>query len=190
MARHSAVGFEAAAVTALAVIASANPSRRRRQRIATVRFGHPFAAVAVAGDDPGTHQRAGSPQHLAWPSHLLRLDHPAHQRRRPAEMTDPSAGRRLPLISSLVRIRVAVGEVESARRVLLPARGAHRRRASLASTDRGATCRCPAGAGGAGCPVRCPESSGSRCAFPLRSAGTRRWRCSFGPGRVRRCSSA
>lgn len=75
MARYSAVGFEAAAVTGLAVLLSAKVSRPGRRRTATVRFGHPFAVVAAAFDDPGTHQPSpfpstwnGLPVFSAWVS--------------------------------------------------------------------------------------------------------------------------
>src|SRR5712692_4257698 len=54
MARYSAVGFEAAAVTGLAVAMSARVSRPGRRRVATVRFAHPFAVVAAAFDDRQT----------------------------------------------------------------------------------------------------------------------------------------
>jgi hypothetical protein len=75
MARYSAVGFEAAAVTGLAVFTSARAPGSRRRRVATVRFAHPFAVVAVAFDDrrPGHDRRAGSVWHAlpvfsAWVS--------------------------------------------------------------------------------------------------------------------------
>jgi hypothetical protein len=48
MARYSRYGFEAAAVTAIAVQASAPPEGVAR--IAELRFGHPYAVVAVATD--------------------------------------------------------------------------------------------------------------------------------------------
>jgi len=50
-ARYSAVGFEAAAVTALGVRTAALVRRRGVMRTATVRFAHPYAVVAVAFDD-------------------------------------------------------------------------------------------------------------------------------------------
>ncbi len=64
MARYSAVGFEAAAVTGLAVAMSARVSRPGRRRVATVRFAHPFAVVAAAFDDRQT--RHASPVPSAW----------------------------------------------------------------------------------------------------------------------------
>ena len=45
VARYSRIGFEAAAVTAVMVLTAA--VAERRQRVATLRFGHPFAVVAV-----------------------------------------------------------------------------------------------------------------------------------------------
>jgi hypothetical protein len=64
MARYSAVGFEAAAVTGLAVLVSGKVSRPGRRRTATVRFAHPFAVVAAAFDDP--RARHPSPVPSAW----------------------------------------------------------------------------------------------------------------------------
>jgi len=64
MARYSAVGFEAAAVTGLAVLVSARVSRPGRRRTATVRFAHPFAVVAAAFDD--TRAYHASPVPSAW----------------------------------------------------------------------------------------------------------------------------
>ena len=49
MARYHQHGFEAAAVTAMAVRAMAAP-RPRRVRRATLRFGHPYVAIAVTSD--------------------------------------------------------------------------------------------------------------------------------------------
>lgn len=51
MARYDAVGFEAAAITALAVSVAQVVTRRGVQRVATVRFGHPFAVVAVGAQE-------------------------------------------------------------------------------------------------------------------------------------------
>ena len=64
-ARYSAVGFEAAAVTGLALAASAPQLRPGYRREATLRFGHPFAVVAVASDDLGVppSDRVSSPWH-------------------------------------------------------------------------------------------------------------------------------
>ncbi|HEY7325450.1 MAG TPA: hypothetical protein VH520_11560 [Streptosporangiaceae bacterium] len=54
MARYSRTGFEAAAVTGMAVLASARLPARHRH--AELRFGHPYAVVALVQD-------AGSPWH-------------------------------------------------------------------------------------------------------------------------------
>jgi hypothetical protein len=64
MARYSAVGFEAAAVTGLAVLVSAKVARPGRRRTATVRFAHPFAVAAAACDD--RQARHASPVPSAW----------------------------------------------------------------------------------------------------------------------------
>jgi hypothetical protein len=55
MARYSRTGFEAAAVTAMAGRAAMRSERERR--VAELRFGHPYAVVAVAG---GTGVAGGS----------------------------------------------------------------------------------------------------------------------------------
>jgi len=57
VARYSAVGFEAAAVTALAVGVSAG--RPGILRTATVRFAHPYAVVASVFDDDRAPESAG-----------------------------------------------------------------------------------------------------------------------------------
>jgi hypothetical protein len=61
VARYSRIGFEAAAVTAVMVLTSA--VAERRQRAATLRFGHPFAVVAVA---QGHGAWDGLPVFSAW----------------------------------------------------------------------------------------------------------------------------
>jgi hypothetical protein len=61
VARYSRIGFEAAAVTAVMVLTSA--VAERRQRAATLRFGHPFAVVAVAR---GHGAWDGLPVFSAW----------------------------------------------------------------------------------------------------------------------------
>lgn len=66
VARYSRTGFEAAAVTAFAIMTSLRAPSSGLRRIATVRFGHPFAVVAVALDarsDPGTHEIQYGPWH-------------------------------------------------------------------------------------------------------------------------------
>lgn len=62
-ASYSRTGFEAAAVTALAVALSMRAGRHGVIRIAELRFGHPFAVVAVAADDRhgGQRKRDGRP---------------------------------------------------------------------------------------------------------------------------------
>ncbi len=72
MARYTRVGFEAAAVTALAVLLSARGRRERLVRTAELRFGHPFAVVACTVDDPADwqtkpyHHWHGLPVFSAW----------------------------------------------------------------------------------------------------------------------------
>jgi hypothetical protein len=62
MARYTRTGFEAAAVTMFAAFESARLPARRR--VADLRFGHPFAVVAVAVDGPPEWQ--GLPVFSAW----------------------------------------------------------------------------------------------------------------------------
>lgn len=57
MARYTRVGFEAGAVTAMAVFLSARPSQRHR--VADLRFAHPYAVVAVAVDPALSDRRRG-----------------------------------------------------------------------------------------------------------------------------------
>jgi hypothetical protein len=74
MARYSRVGFEAAAVTSMAVALSLRAPSRGRLRTAELRFGHPFAVVAVAVDEEYDRQAAvtrsgpwhGLPVFSAW----------------------------------------------------------------------------------------------------------------------------
>ena len=53
MASYTRVGFEAAAVTALGVALAMRVPRQGLVRTAELRFGHPFAVVAVTADRPG-----------------------------------------------------------------------------------------------------------------------------------------
>jgi len=53
VARYHRVGFEAAAVTAIAMRTSAVIHEEGPLRVARLRFGHPYAAVAVARPTPG-----------------------------------------------------------------------------------------------------------------------------------------
>lgn len=62
MARYSRTGFEAAAVTGLAAFLVAHPARRRR--VAELRFGHPYAVVAVTVAEHGPWR--GLPVFSAW----------------------------------------------------------------------------------------------------------------------------
>jgi hypothetical protein len=67
VARYTAVGFEAAAVTAFAMAVSAPRRRPGVRRTATVRFGHPFAVVAVTVErDKGGSPWHGMPVFSAW----------------------------------------------------------------------------------------------------------------------------
>jgi hypothetical protein len=62
MARFSRTGFEAAAVTGLAVALALMAPRPARRRVADLRFAHPYAAVAVALDDAAARRgRPGDP---------------------------------------------------------------------------------------------------------------------------------
>ncbi len=66
VARYGRYGFEAAAVTAIAVrgaMVSRLPSRS-----ATLRFGHPYAVVAVVGGGRRRDPWAGVPVFAAWVS--------------------------------------------------------------------------------------------------------------------------
>jgi hypothetical protein len=65
VARYTAVGFEAAAVTGLAIATSAPQLRPGYRREATLHFGHPYAVVAVACNDRGVppRDRLSSPWH-------------------------------------------------------------------------------------------------------------------------------
>jgi hypothetical protein len=66
MARYDRTGFEAAAVTALAMLRSKVTSMSRMNRTVEVRFGHPFAVVAVTSDtrwDPATNEVRSGPWH-------------------------------------------------------------------------------------------------------------------------------
>jgi len=75
MARYTQTGFEAAAVTALAIPLSAVARKPGVRRTAELRFGHPFAVIAVAADNaqlPGRHRPEppspwhGLPVFSAW----------------------------------------------------------------------------------------------------------------------------
>ncbi|HTW09482.1 MAG TPA: hypothetical protein VME46_18390 [Acidimicrobiales bacterium] len=77
LARYTRFGFEAAAVTAMFAFASAiSASRPGVRRVAELRFGHPFAVVAVTVDenaDPGREPGPwhGLPVFSAWITETL-----------------------------------------------------------------------------------------------------------------------
>jgi hypothetical protein len=73
VARYDAVGFEAAAVTVLALSVSAPQLRPGRRREATLRFGHPFAVVAVAYEDQRIPHARQHAEPLARVAGLLRV---------------------------------------------------------------------------------------------------------------------
>jgi hypothetical protein len=83
VARYSAIGFEAAAVTGLAIAMSKPQTRPGLRREATLRFGHPFAVVAVAHDRRArSSDRERSPWHglpvfSAWVSEPAEAEPPA-----------------------------------------------------------------------------------------------------------------
>jgi hypothetical protein len=64
-ASYSRVGFEAGAVTAMAVMMSALAPRRGVLRVAELRFGHPYAVVAVTADED-TGSRRHPAGHGPW----------------------------------------------------------------------------------------------------------------------------
>lgn len=64
MARYSRVGFEAAAVTGMAVASAVLAPRQGLLRTADLRFGHPFAVVAVAVDSGG--RQPAEARHGPW----------------------------------------------------------------------------------------------------------------------------
>ena len=67
VARYDRVGFEAAAVSALAVALSARVPQRGVLRTAELRFGHPYAVVAVAVPHvTGPERRSPGPPGSAW----------------------------------------------------------------------------------------------------------------------------
>jgi hypothetical protein len=65
VARYTRVGFEAAAVTATMTLLSATVLRDGVRRTAELRFGHPYAVVAVAQDRRG-RPWDGVPVFSAW----------------------------------------------------------------------------------------------------------------------------
>jgi hypothetical protein len=65
VARYSRTGFEAAAVTGWAAAGAASVSRRGLLRTAELRFGHPFAVVAVTADH-GHRPWRPAPRRSPW----------------------------------------------------------------------------------------------------------------------------
>jgi hypothetical protein len=63
MARYSRTGFEAAAATAVAAALAMRVPRQGLVRTAELRFGHPYAAVAVTAGAGPWH---GLPVFSAW----------------------------------------------------------------------------------------------------------------------------
>ena len=63
MARYTRVGFEAGAVTAMAFVSMLTPGLRRT---AELRFGHPYAVIAVAADDSARRGIAASAWSGRW----------------------------------------------------------------------------------------------------------------------------
>lgn len=61
IARYTRLGFEAAAVTAMAIALSARPAGLLRS--GEIRFGHPYAVIAVAAADPDADRESGD----VWP---------------------------------------------------------------------------------------------------------------------------
>jgi hypothetical protein len=66
MARYSRTGFEAAAVTAVMAMSAVRAPRPGRRRAAELRFGHPYAVVAVAVDERRLGPWHGVPVFSAW----------------------------------------------------------------------------------------------------------------------------
>jgi len=69
MARYSRTGFEAAAVSGVAVAMAMRPAALGLVRTAELRFGHPYAVVAVTVDSPGRGDSGpwhGLPVFSAW----------------------------------------------------------------------------------------------------------------------------
>ena len=83
VARYGAVGFEAAAITHLAIRISKPRTRPGYRREATLRFGHPFAVVAATFDDHRSDHREnpdrwdGLPVFSAWITEAIEAQDPA-----------------------------------------------------------------------------------------------------------------
>jgi hypothetical protein len=101
LARYSRTGFEAAAVTAIGIALAARMPGRHRE--VELRFGHPYAAVAIAtapdvpGEPAGAHTSPwhGLPVFSAWVSDPEDpADDPPPRDSRPARTSGPSPGGR------------------------------------------------------------------------------------------------
>ena len=81
VAAFSRFGFEAAAVTAFARATSrySPPVHTGRMRTATLRFDHPYAAVAIAGDPQRASAWLGLPLFTAWVSEPEEPEEPEDQ---------------------------------------------------------------------------------------------------------------
>jgi hypothetical protein len=66
MAAYSRTGFEAAAVTGMAVAMAMRPPRQGLVRTAELRFGHPYAVVAVTAEGKGRSGQAAAGGHDPW----------------------------------------------------------------------------------------------------------------------------
>jgi hypothetical protein len=66
MAAYGRAGFEAAAVTGMAVAMAMRAPRQGLVRTAELRFGHPYAVVAVTVDDPGPSRPDPAAGHGPW----------------------------------------------------------------------------------------------------------------------------
>jgi hypothetical protein len=66
MARYTRTGFEAGAVTALGIALSGMARRPGVRRTAELRFGHPFAVVAVGAGNAGAQDRHCPGPHGPW----------------------------------------------------------------------------------------------------------------------------
>jgi hypothetical protein len=66
VARYTRTGFEAAAVTGGMMLTSMPVMRDGVRRTAALRFGHPYAVVAVAGDDGAAGSWGGLPVFSGW----------------------------------------------------------------------------------------------------------------------------
>ena len=105
MARYTRTGFEAAAVTALAVALSAVTRKPGIRRTAELRFGHPFAVVAVTTGAPAP----GPPPFRSRPAHGTgcRCSQPGSPTPTmpPPSLTAPADGTRQPVSDRVHLVR-------------------------------------------------------------------------------------